>query len=457
MKTNKFFTIFILTISLMLMLGCVIGVPVATQESGLSVDEQATAVSATLTALALPSGGSEVTAAPDATLEPAFPAPPPALRVVYTDLNGNVWLWTDDGSGSVQLTFTSDANDVRISDDGAVIVFTRVGVSYRTSLWAINYDGTNERQLLSEDFFNSIPHDADSLYVQPYDMEFVPGTHILFYNTQPIYEGPGFFLTNDLRWINVDTLENSEFLAPGSAGKFSISPDGQTIAIITPTQISLINTDGSNIRNAVLTYPSVITYSEGQYYPSPVWSSDSSYMIVTIPPEDPLASANPPTAIWNVNVAGSSTLLCSVNSYGLMAVVPSPDLNSVAYLVQTGAPADNQRVLNIADIDCGAGSGYVTDQLQFRTWFPDSSRMVWVSFSTDQVMYGQWGAGPSILYNGTGGNDITFVDEERYIVTYPDTGSYWTLAIGTVGYGNTIIYSGPSGTSSHFINFDISN
>ena len=152
--------------------------------------------------------------------------------------------------------------------------------------------------------------DPDALGVAPFRIAWIPGTHILAFNTRQVVEGPGLSIYNDLRFVDVDRAELTTFLAPGSGGEFIISPDGRQIAIsgatTTPNAISLINVDGSNLRSNLVVYDSVLTYSEYAYYARPVWSAGSDSLLVTIPPVDSLIMPRHPTTIWYIPTDGSS-------------------------------------------------------------------------------------------------------------------------------------------------------
>jgi hypothetical protein len=79
-------------------------------------------------------------------------------------------------------------------------------------------------------------------------------------------------------------------LPPGTAGSFRASPDGQTIAISRGEGLDLVNADGGNYRQGVITFPSIITYSEYTYKPLPQWSADGAFFNVVIPSFDPMAA-----------------------------------------------------------------------------------------------------------------------------------------------------------------------
>ena len=192
-----------------------------------------TAAAATLTALAPEAEVSPPSPEPDLpTIEPtvedtATPTPepigPPELRLAYNDTNGHLWVWAE-GSVPLQIVSTGDVSDVRLSDDGEWVVFSRrTAGGTNVSLWAIRFNGSEERLLVGHTDFNAMPlHPEISgdyvLAIHPWMMDFIPGTHTLAFNTYPQFEGPGLFDNKDLWLIDVETAARSNFLPAGQAG-----------------------------------------------------------------------------------------------------------------------------------------------------------------------------------------------------------------------------------------------
>ena len=74
----------------------------------------------------------------------------------------------------------------------------------------------------------------------------------------------------------------NEVLSPESGGLFYFSPDGVQVALVQPDSISMAIADGSGLRERVLVYPRVITYSEYHYYASPVWAPGASHFLFVV-------------------------------------------------------------------------------------------------------------------------------------------------------------------------------
>ena len=288
------------------------------------------------------------TPATDATDVPPTPAPTPTpiqtvgeLRVAFvkiTEHGSNAWLWTEGEGEAVPLTRDGGVGDVKISDDGEIVAFTR-----GDGLWMVRSDGaenghpTEERELVSAEDFAAMEGKDPELEVALNRFEWIPGTHILAFNTRLATE-IGRVLNDDLHLVNADTadtkhpLERTALLPPGQGGEFYYSPDGGQAAIVTPGRISLVDADGENRREA-LTYAPIATASEFQYYARPVWAADSSSLRVAIPPVDPYAEPPQLTSIWRMHTDGTpASLLNSITAAQVSRPAFSPDLRYVAHL-----------------------------------------------------------------------------------------------------------------------------
>lgn len=225
----------------------------------------------------------------------SYPAPR-GLRVAYLR-DGDVWLWTADGSGARRVTTAGGADgSVKISDDGELVAFQR-----REVVWLANSDGASERQLLA-------PGDLDGMSavdsgVTLNRFEWVPGTHTMAVNTR-MRSSDGSVLNDDLRLVDADTLEQTILLPPGEGGEFYYCPDGDQIAIVTSGDISLVDADGGNRRDSVLTFTPIETHSAYDYYPEPVWAADGSSLLVAIPPVDSEVRPTQHTTVWHIPTGG---------------------------------------------------------------------------------------------------------------------------------------------------------
>ncbi|MBN2548033.1 MAG: hypothetical protein JXB15_02660 [Anaerolineales bacterium] len=363
---------------------------------------------------------------PTSTGQPALLTPLPTpdenltkIKVAYLK-DGNIWLW-QDGSPS-PLTNQGDAYALKISPDGKLVAYLRQVNAFHAEIWAVEISGENERRLVSISDLDTIGggvRDANAVAINPYHMEWIPGTHRLAFNTHQVFDGPGLVLLNDLNTVDAITGELNYVLLSGWGGEFVFSPDGGQVALSTPDAILLADADGSSYRK-VLDYAPVTTYSEYRYYAAPVWSPDGTFLRVAIPPADPLADPRQPTALWRIDLDGAPAY-----QVGSLSATPffdtpvsfSPDCSLLVYLLEYGPPADNQRELHIAKAD---GSGDWVYQkgrmLRFYGWSPDSRRFVFSVGEDQQAQIGSLDAAAQ-PFTGEGVNifSVNWIDEQTFL------------------------------------------
>lgn len=388
------------------------------------------------------------------------PSPPPdpvrepdELIVAYVDPGRNVWVWTES-EGARQLTTSGDVGDVRISDDGQWIAFTRTVDFTQAALWAVRSDGSQEKALMDIESFSSLPAPAEAVSIIPALFDWQPSTHTLVFTTRPTFEGPGLMLNDDLWLVNADTGEREELLEPGSGGRFTYSPDGSQIALTRPESISLVNADGSDLRENVITFPQVITYSEFEYYPSPVWSPDGSFLRVAIPPADQMQEQPGPTTIWEIPVDGSPAFqVGSVENAPFFYPVLSRDAAKIAYQRPAGDPALNRHELRIAAVDGSEDALYLTEMgLLFNNWALDSTRFVFTAGDTARSYLGQVGQVPQPLTDVSSVADVCWVDDNRFLFIVRST-SVLELRTGEVDAPSRLIY-GTEPIPEQFLSYD---
>ncbi len=384
------------------------------------------------------------------------------LRVAFvkvTEHGNNAWLWTEGKGEAVPLTKNGGVGDVKISDDGEIVAFAR-----GDGLWMVRSDGadeehpTEERQLVSaEDFAALEPREGFEFEVALNRFEWVPGTHILAFNTRLRME-IGLLLNNDLHLVNADTLERSSLLPPGEGGEFYYSPDSRQIAVVTPGTISLVRADGSD-RREVFTYTPVVTYSEVRFYAQPVWAADSGSLRVAIPPADPLVQPSPPTSVWHIRTDGRSASLRGNVDAGQELPTLSPDLRYVAHLNggQTAHTAKTISSLLITDLDdggivtyypqAGTGSQITLDSGEtitehpaatfFYGWSPDSQHFAFLAYPGSEIppqaQVGQLGGDTVPIYDDAEiVMDLHWVDAEHYLFLAKISRG-WDIMLGEIG------------------------
>lgn len=389
-----------------------------------------------------------------ATAQPATAAPATPgvdLQIAFTDGQGNLWYWKS-GKDPLQLTHSSDVYDFALSPDGSQVFFSRAVDFVANSLWLINNDGSSEQEVMNPADFEAMERPAQSIGTAPSQLGWVPGKPIAAFSTDHYFNGPGFIAGDDLRLVDGATGQVSTLLQPGKgAGMYFYSPDGSQIALVTPNQIDLINSDGSNRRPAVLKYENVLMYSESPFYAQPVWSTDGNKLRVIVLAHDRLGKPEDPSSVWEIPSSGGKAVKLldfHLNGLGPGASI-SPDLQRLAYFqnVNTGGQQD----LHIASLDGSKDDVYATGSLNWVTWAGDSQDFVWTQYgqvgSGRQTFFGRVGQEPIQLGSPQSPHDLAWVEGDRFLFLDNDGGTppTWSLYLGTVGGANQLVAELPAG------------
>ncbi|MFQ5923410.1 MAG: hypothetical protein ACE5M4_11255, partial [Anaerolineales bacterium] len=187
-----------------------------------------------------------------ATAEVTSTPEPQNLRIAYTD-SGNLWA-LEIGSAPRQLTDGGGISEVRLSDDGEWIAYTIRDPDQDTAeLHSLRFDGSNPQVLLDAASFDALyPLEAFVHYTLS-NLDFLPASHILLFNTRGVFEGPGLAKNDDLLAVDVTTGQINPLLAPGVGGDFTASPTGDPIAIVRPDSLGFVSVNGADLRPEVLT------------------------------------------------------------------------------------------------------------------------------------------------------------------------------------------------------------
>jgi len=397
---------------------------------------------ATITETPPSGGGPEETA----TLEPtqaltATPTatattPPPHLRVAFVS-GGSPWM-VEPPAAPFQLSTVTGVDAVDISDDGMVVAYIRhISYSQPAELRAVNSNGTNDRVLLTSaqvGGLETLPSGAS--FVDLFRLTWIPGTHNLLINTLAQYEGPGLARFDDLFMVNAETGVLTTVFTAGNAGEIWPSPDGTKMVISRGTYLSLANIDGTGVIPNIITFPSIITYSEYQYYPEAVWKADSSQFGVIIASEDPLAPVTS-GAIWLVNAStGAASLASTLNgNFFFPRAVLSPTLDHVGYVVTTGSPPVSDSYVSLLDGSFGLHLGSASNT-GVDTFSPDGQWFTYYVGSSTTDYVGSLGGG-TILVPG-GAMRLKWYNNTHFVYS-SGTMASWTLKTGDTMGASTII------------------
>jgi hypothetical protein len=359
--------------------------------------------------------------------------PPPAiavLRIAYIK-GDNVWLWTD-GSGSAQLTFSGGASSPSLSADGQVAAFLRSG-----ELWAVNADGTNERQLIGAAYLATLVSAPDTAEVQY--VTWRPGTHIIYFTTLTEAGEAGYRIPRfDLNSIDADlgspSLINLE--SPGAGGVPYVSPDGSVVALSQPDEVIFMEVTGA-FYTVGLTFPMVSTSSEWVYVPELVWLPDSSAVRMVTPAPDPLGDPTQLSTFWNVPVSGTPSALTTFLAVPIFMGFPyvSPDANNVLYLGEVVGG------LGIHSITAGGTDTYytwfATGGVGLIGWNPDSIHITYWQVPTQARILAAGVDNP--LGDTPSVTDVSWLSSSQYLYLNGDE-----LRWADLGLPSSLIDSGVS-------------
>ena len=412
-------------------------------------DQVASAAAATLTSLAplemptLPPVATTVV--PTATLAPvpsATQAPQPdspaTLRLVFTDGIGSLFSWVE-GEEVTPLVEDAFVENARLAPAGDWVVYTRSEADYAVSLWAVRFDGSRNHEVLSAADFGTLPLPPGSavyadqvLAILPYQIEFLPGSSSVFFNTYPQFDGPGFALNNDLWRVDLESGALNAILPAGEGGSFTLSPDGSQMALVTPNDISLVNSDGSNRRSGVLTYTEIYTYTESPYYAAPRWDADGSFLRLILPPQDSLGDVNALSTIYELPVDGSAAkVLGSLAVKPLSGAIFSPDLEHILYAEMAGEVNDGNSAIKVAAYDGSDAIEIVRGEYFLIDWAPDSLHFAYQSWSPAQIYLSSLNATASAPAELAQATLFNWVDAQRYLFISQGQPA-WELQLGSL-------------------------
>ena len=115
-------------------------------------------------------------------------------------------------------------SDVRISEDGQMIVFKTVNTNWMPlGLYRINTDGSGLVKLITAAEFVAMSTNPSALGADIYFMSFIPGTHHITFNTKLIFEGPGLLIQDQIMNLNTDTGMVTVLFTPAEASNFLLT------------------------------------------------------------------------------------------------------------------------------------------------------------------------------------------------------------------------------------------
>jgi hypothetical protein len=234
--------------------------------------------------------------------------------------DGNIQLWDSSTNLSQNISSSGDVLHAEISDDGQVIAFQRIVAGEQpemgasSSLWVVDRDGGNVREVVSADMFRQRLSAQKNEDTGIAEMTWIPGTHRLIYSgTKGNAAASDNRKAEDVYLVDTDTLHNV-LVSPAGNGwrvsgtfdgrQFVPSPDGEQIAILSGTELNLVNSDGSNLRQNFFTYPQSGA-GDVPFVPTGLWTQDGLNLIVNAPMENDPSAQGASYSITRVPVDGS--------------------------------------------------------------------------------------------------------------------------------------------------------
>ena len=337
-----------------------------------------------------------------AMVETSMSSPFPGLKVAYIH-DGNVWLW-DGITPARQLTSAGDAVQVKLSDDGEVIVYLR-GQSPMTqngqSLWMVNAnDLSSPRLLVNLPMYDSKNPSFEKLIIAQF--EFQINTHWIFFSTARS-NGTNF---NDLYRVNADTPTLPQVLLDEDGGIITFSPDGNLLALSSFIGIKVIHADGSELVTA-FQYPA--TSLETSYTPQVVWMENGTGFYTLLPDNSGINSK-----LLFVSSDGSINAQLAKLEMHMGIPIISPNGLKVAYVKQTET-ANELHLIETSTADSIIASYEGAPLLFLWNWSPDSKRIVFSNAHPSPLMTAGIGIPPTSLTESVTPFSLRWISEDRYI------------------------------------------
>ncbi len=450
----KRYSVFVvLTLLATAVLACAVpGGAVEPTPPGLDVVQ--TSVAATLTAAAPANNPGVTVVAPtdtpsavDETPLPPTLAAPTSVCPVAAGFTATVLCV--DGPNQTELAHADgqQITQVAVSPDGGLVAYMAGQYETGYELWVVNADGSNAHKLAGKDQLPAVQPDS---YSWPKTMQWRPGTHDLYFDTgwtpNGGVQGPGEYTNLDLWRVNADSGELTSVLPANAGGVFSISPDGSWISISQGESIDLYHADGSVAANDVLTFESIITYSEYTYKPEVTWGSDNTFFLAVVPSHDPMAPETAVT-IWRANVNGTVAPL--INEPGNFVfggtMAPSPDAQYVAFTTYANDNSGNV-TLHVKKMDgsnAGGSELLGVGGAQIFDWSPDSLYFAY-SYADQGLFVGTLNVNPQPLATGVQVVKAVTWSDPTTVVFSGSVNDHWGLRQATVG-GTFADLAGPFG------------
>ena len=304
--------------------------------------------------------------------------------------DGDILVWEEATCQSQTIFDSGDVIRVELSDDGQLVAFLRRSFfaaggydqNEQSALWVIERSGENPRELVSAEQLRALLNASETDSTNFPRLRWIPNTHRLLYSGNT-YDAHGYgegvhTPTRGVYVVDANSLANTELAPADSSPAFEPSPDGQQVALLTPTGLSFVDVDSSHLRQDVLIYSPV--GRPGRVIPTGVWSQDARAFVIVAPIESESEGVLNFT-IWRVPVDGSPAReLATLPDTGPY-VTFAPDGSVAAFsrwapAGSQGEPVSGTFIIPLAE-DLGPLAGpAITDIYGPSMWSPGGSAYV---------------------------------------------------------------------------------
>lgn len=274
----------------------------------------------------------------------------------------------------------------------------------------------------------------------------INSTHGLGFEILRSYDAIGGCCESGGTWqVDLDTGKLAAWTPPPDILTMQeglVSPDSSQIALVGETGLILVDIDGSNRRENLLTYPYIPQIEGGGSISSNIsWAPDSQSLAAITYSED-IWEENSTFTTWRVPVDGLPAHQLATFTGIPFSIYLSPNQIYLAYSRVT-RPMSNDRELHIAFFDGSKDLVYAQGHLMgFWGWAPDSFHFIFGQSSTLAPLWGSVCGGSQPLLNPPvlPARQFAWVDSEHFLWV---KGSYENsraeLRLGQVGGGSILI------------------
>ena len=398
------------------------------------------------------------TASPIPTDTPApslTPIPPPLdaqavlddVLLVYVQ-DGKIWR-RQAGVTTLLADPQVPVGSPKLSEDGQLTAY--INYSEAWEIYVVNTQGGEPRILVPAEFFASLVDPVNRYPIYLNSFGWLPDTHLLVFNTKPDM-GMGSYFSDDMHVVDADSGEIRTYAAAGQGGSFALGPDGEHIALVSPTAIRVVNLDGSNLRT-LFEFPMVALHTETVLYPQVVWAPDGQSLFAIIPPPDPIEKPDP-AAVWRIPLEGEPVKTTELplgwgNGRWRMDSI-TPGSEQVVFMTYNSRPGTyTMHLAGIDGSDDNAFYQFASNQmLSFLGWLPTGEALL---FGLNQ---GIWiyhpGKEPELFVNQDGNLwfTISWYDERQFLyLTLSEQYPIFHLCVGSLDQEPVVVIENVSSYS----------